>query len=254
MYLSLIAEYDDSTLFRISEEANPVPGSGQDLLFFRENRNVKFIGPGAGFHDYLCTNMHWLQRILSRAAGADKNVMLTIPFTFPSHNDKRTPDPGDYITACCDGSCNADGSGGWASIIVKPDGGTIELSGSEKNSTSNRMELMAACMAVEKTLEIMHIYNKKSVMLFTDSVYVIKGITHRFEVWGRNGFITATGTPVSNADLCRKLLALTGKTDVFCEYIRSGSGHIYHGRCDYLAREESRNSLLTGYKAQRRND
>ena len=121
-----------------------------------------------------------------------------------------------------------------------PDGQAIETFGHENDSTSNRMELKASVEALEKAASILR-GEKRTIVLFTDSMYVINGITHRLEVWRRNGFITATGKPVVNTDLWRELADVMEKIDVRCKWIKSGSDDEFHKRCDFLAGEESRN-------------
>ena len=234
MHLEFVSELPGCLVYKIS-----VPGaSTQNVLFYNADCSIEFTKPFSENFEYLYQNKRWLRSILSTASKAEKKENFRIPFTFPVERCSN-PDPDNALIAYCDGSCHENGTGGWASVVLTPDGKTIELSGNEKNSTSNRMELMAAFKAIEKAAGMLDAYGKKSILLFTDSTYVIKGIRRRFRIWSINGFITAKGTPVTNTDLCLKIYEITKQTNVCCEWVKSGSGDIYHNRCDMLAGEAS---------------
>ena len=104
-----------------------------------------------------------------------------------------------------------------------------ELYGSERQTTNNRMELMAAIQALEA------LKGARSVMLTTDSEYVKKGITEWLENWKRRGWQTAAKKPVKNADLWNRLEAVTHKHDVRWHWVRGHSGHPENERADQLA-------------------
>jgi len=241
MFLEYISEQAGFSMYSISGTDSDNTGSRQIIKFNHDNFSIEFLKPLAENYEYLYKNRKWLRSILFTVLKVDNKENFKIPFTFPS-SEKIKPDSDNMLKVYSDGSCNENGTGGWASVILKPDGVAHELSGSETNSTSNRMELMAAYKAIEKGVERLTDYNKKTVFLFTDSLYVIKGITHRLEVWSKNGFITAKGTPVTNIDLWYKIYGILKEHDVFCEWIESGGDNIYHKRCDFLAGEESRNT------------
>ena len=94
-----------------------------------------------------------------------------------------------------DGSCLENpGNGGWAAII-NDDGKIEKISGSEKNTTNNRMELMAPIEALGK------INKKKKVKIFTDSQYVKMGITNWIHNWIKNNWQTSKKEDVKNKDL-----------------------------------------------------
>ncbi len=239
MHLEFVKELPGSLVYRIFKYAPGVTASVQSIIFHHDGSAIEFTEPLTENYEYLYKNRKWLRSILLTAAKAENKENFKIPFTFPAV-EKSKPDQDNALIAYCDGSCHENGTGGWASVILTPDGDTIELSGSEKQSTSNRMELMAALMAIEKASELLDNYDKTSIILFTDSLYVVKGISHRLEIWNLNGFITAKGTSVTNIDLCRRLYEIIKQTNVCCEWIKSGGSDIYHNRCDFLAGEESR--------------
>ena len=107
-----------------------------------------------------------------------------------------------------DGSCLENpGNGGWAAII-NDDGKIEKISGSEKNTTNNRMELMAPIAALSK------ITKKKKVQIFTDSQYVKMGITNWIHNWIKNNWPTSKKEDVKNKDLWLNLYKLTQSHDV----------------------------------------
>ena len=238
MYLEFVRELPGCLEYRISSIDPGSQGDGQLLLFHHKDSSIDFTDPCAPFCAYLRENLKWLRSIISTAAKTESKQNYRVPFTFPSQQ-KEEPAHADGLIVYSDGSCNENGTGGWAALVLMPDGETIELSGMEKNSTSNRMELMAALKAVEKGAEMLHASGKNAIILHTDSTYVIKGIAHRFEIWSINGFITAKGTPVANIDLCTELHRLIRQENVSCRWVRSGGGDPCHERCHYLAGLES---------------
>ena len=98
-----------------------------------------------------------------------------------------------------DGSCLSNpGNGGWAAIIIKDDK-VIEISGNEKNTTNNRMELLAPISALSK------IEDKENIEIYTDSKYVKQGITEWINNWKSNGWKTSKKEDVKNKDLWTQL-------------------------------------------------
>ena len=131
-----------------------------------------------------------------------------------------------------DGACSGNpGPGGWGAIIIR-DGNKTELSGGEKATTNNRMELSAVIEAL-KTLE-----SGQELVITTDSEYVKKGITEWIHGWLRNNWMTASKTPVKNKELWKELLALTKQHQIKWEWVRGHNGHPENERCDELARRE----------------
>jgi ribonuclease HI len=129
-----------------------------------------------------------------------------------------------------DGACSGNpGPGGWAAILRS---GTKEkeLSGGEKFTTNNRMELMAAIRALEA------LKGPSAAILYTDSRYVMDGLTKYLPRWKVNGWKTADKKPVKNADLWRELDTAAARHDVDWRWVQGHSGHVENERADALAR------------------
>jgi len=129
-----------------------------------------------------------------------------------------------------DGACSGNpGPGGWGAIL-RYKSTEKELSGGEPLTTNNRMELMAAIIALE-TLN-----RPSTVKLSTDSVYVRDGITKWLPNWKRNGWKTAAKKPVKNDDLWQRLDIAQAPHSIQWIWIKGHAGHIENERCDELAR------------------
>jgi ribonuclease HI len=136
----------------------------------------------------------------------------------------------DLVEVYADGACSGNpGPGGWAAIM-RYRGVEKELSGGEAGTTNNRMELMAAIMAVEA------LTRKVPVKIHTDSMYVKDGITRWIHAWKRKGWRTADNKPVKNLDLWQRLDAALAGHRVEWEWIRGHAGHPENERADKLAR------------------
>jgi ribonuclease HI len=130
-----------------------------------------------------------------------------------------------------DGACSGNpGPGGWGALLRI---GTTEkeLCGGEAPSTNNRMELMAAIMALEA------LKRPCAVDLYTDSQYVRDGIMKWLAGWKRKGWRTSTGSPVKNEDLWRRLDEARAPHDVTWHWVRGHAGHVENERVDALARK-----------------
>ena len=118
-----------------------------------------------------------------------------------------------------DGACRGNpGPGGWGAVLRY---GSTEktLSGGEPDTTNNRMELMAAIMALEALTQ------SCEVVLTTDSRYVMDGITQWMANWKKRGWKTASKQPVKNADLWRRLDAACSKHTIEWQWVKGHSGH-----------------------------
>ena len=134
-----------------------------------------------------------------------------------------------------DGACIGNpGPGGWACVLRFGDM-KKELWGSEKQTTNNRMELMAAIEGLTALKE------KCEVQITTDSQYVMKGITEWIHGWKRKGWVTATRQPVVNKDLWIELEFQTGRHDVKWSWTKGHASHADNNRCDELATSAARN-------------
>jgi ribonuclease HI len=138
------------------------------------------------------------------------------------------------VIAYTDGSCLGNpGPGGWAVLLRSADG-ERELSGGEPLTTNNRMELMAAIMALE-ALE-----TPCEVILTTDSQYVRQGITEWLPVWSRRGWKTTSGDPVKNRDLWERLHMAASRHQVEWRWVKGHSGDPDNRRVDMLARKRAK--------------
>jgi len=133
-----------------------------------------------------------------------------------------------------DGSCLGNpGPGGYACIIRDAQDNETIHSGGEVDTTNNRMELMAAITALE-TLP-----PKSKVHLFTDSNYVVKGMTEWIEGWKAKGWKNSQKKPVSNRDLWEALDKVARKHTIRWEWVKAHAGHPENERCDQLAKQEA---------------
>lgn len=140
------------------------------------------------------------------------------------------------LVAHTDGACSGNpGPGGWGVLLeAKQDDAVLKertLCGGEPETTNNRMELMAAIMALE-TLE-----RPSAVTVVTDSAYVKNGITGWLHGWKRNGWKTASKKPVKNVDLWQRLDEAQARHEVTWKWIKGHAGHDENERADELARE-----------------
>ena len=129
-----------------------------------------------------------------------------------------------------DGACSGNpGPGGWGAIL-RYKGQERELSGGETETTNNRMEMMAAIVALE-TLK-----RASTVRLHTDSMYLRDGITKWIHAWKKRGWKTADKKPVKNQDLWQRLETALTRHDVEWVWVRGHDGHVENERDDELAR------------------
>ena len=140
------------------------------------------------------------------------------------------------IIAYTDGACSGNpGPGGWGVILQAKDGLVLikerELFGGEKDTTNNRMELIAAISCLE-SLE-----KPTQLTLFTDSNYVKGGITEWMKTWKKNEWKTAGKKSVKNVDLWKRLDKARQKHNVTWKWVKGHSGQTENERADELARQ-----------------
>jgi ribonuclease HI len=134
------------------------------------------------------------------------------------------------VSIWTDGACSGNpGPGGWGAILRFGDR-EKELSGGEAATTNNRMELMAAIMALEA------LTRPCAVDLYTDSQYVRGGVTSWIKGWKARGWKTADRKPVKNVELWRRLEAAEARHDVAWHWVRGHAGDEMNERADTLAR------------------
>ena len=128
-----------------------------------------------------------------------------------------------------DGACRGNpGPGGWG-VLLRFDDSEKELYGYEKETTNNRMELMAAIMGLEA------LHRPCEVVITTDSKYVMQGITEWIEEWKKRGWKTSSKKEVKNVDLWQRLDEVCKVHNVDWCWVKGHSGHHENERVDMLA-------------------
>ena len=143
--------------------------------------------------------------------------------------DSIEPDRMKHVEIFTDGACKGNpGPGGWGALL-RMGKHEKELSGSDPQTTNNRMELTAAIRALEALIQ------PCKVTLHTDSKYVMEGITRWVHGWKRNGWKTASKKPVQNAELWHDLIEVTQKHQIEWVWVKGHNGHPENERVDRLA-------------------
>ena len=133
------------------------------------------------------------------------------------------------VSIWTDGGCKPNpGPGGWA-VLLRFRGHERELSGGEKATTNNRMELTAAAEALET------LTRPCRIALHTDSEYVRNGVTRWSTGWVRRNWRNASGDPVANMDLWRRVLEAAKRHEVSWHWVRGHAGDVNNERVDRLA-------------------
>jgi ribonuclease HI len=128
-----------------------------------------------------------------------------------------------------DGACRGNpGRGGWG-VILSYKATVKELYGGDEDTTNNRMELMAAIQALEALTK------PCSVQLYSDSSYVLKGITEWMPNWKKRGWKTAARHPVKNVDLWQRLDTAIAQHNIEWKWVKGHSGDKGNDRADALA-------------------
>jgi ribonuclease HI len=146
------------------------------------------------------------------------------------------PRPGELVVWTDGACCGNPGPGGWAAILVAPDGATVELSGGERHTTNNRMEYTAALEGLRS------LPAGSRACIVTDSRLMLDSMTRWIAGWKRKGWKTAGGEPVKNQELVRALDAeLARHAEVRWHWVRghaTGAAHAHkalNDRADRLA-------------------
>jgi ribonuclease HI len=140
------------------------------------------------------------------------------------------------------------GKGGWGSVFIKNNKIIKELGGFDKNTTNNRMELMAVIETLKyiRKSDFLISINKDiagdliettTITIFADSNYVLSGITSWVYNWEKNGWRTANKKEVLNQDLWKELIILvrSNKIKINWQKVKGHSGHVYNDRADEIA-------------------
>ena len=130
-----------------------------------------------------------------------------------------------------DGSCLKNpGNGGWAAIINV--GNEIKkISGSEKDTTNNKMELMAPIKALQEIKE------QQPIEIYTDSQYVKLGITDWVHKWIKNNWLTSKKEPVKNKELWTQLYELNKSHEIKWIWVKAHAGNTLNEEVDLLAKQ-----------------
>lgn len=139
-----------------------------------------------------------------------------------------------------DGACSGNpGPGGWGTVLYLVDGSIHEMGGGERQTTNNRMEMQAAIAGLSWLRDS---GQTSPVAIYTDSEYVLKGITQWIAGWKRRGWVNSAKKPVLNRDLWEQLDQVTTEVNKTLDkplqwvYVRGHSGNVGNERCDTIAR------------------
>src|SRR5215470_10453636 len=140
----------------------------------------------------------------------------------------------ERIVVFTDGAAKGNpGPGGWGVVIAAPEGHVTELGGGARHTTNNQMELTAAIEALRRLRDA-----RQAIALYTDSTYLIRGITQWVHGWRRRGWTTADGRPVLNRELWEQLSALVaerGRGAITWHHVRGHSDVPGNERADAIA-------------------
>ena len=139
-------------------------------------------------------------------------------------------------TIYTDGACSGNpGPGGWGAVIFDNENKQKNISGSEENTTNNRMELSAAIMALEE------VNTNSEITIYTDSTYVKNGITEWVLKWKENGWKNSNKEPVKNKDLWEKLDNLCAQNTIYWKWVKGHASNKYNNLADELATKAIKN-------------
>ena len=154
--------------------------------------------------------------------------------------------PETLLKIYTDGGCSGNpGPGGWAYIMVLKTFLGLKIidegKGAEKNTTNNRMELLAVISSLKALKTKKDIPRQATV--YTDSQYVQKGITEWIHNWKKKSWRTSDKKPVKNQDLWMELDALAGELSLYWEWVKGHAGNDYNELCDKMT-QEAINSIM----------
>ena len=139
-------------------------------------------------------------------------------------------------TIYTDGACSGNpGPGGWGAVIFDNENKQKNISGSEANTTNNRMELSAAIMALKE------VNTNSEITIYTDSNYVKNGITEWVLKWKENGWKNSNKEPVKNKDLWEKLDNLCAQNTIYWKWVKGHASNKYNNLADELATKAIKN-------------
>lgn len=144
----------------------------------------------------------------------------------------------DIVEIYCDGACKGNpGPGGWG-VLLRYKEYESRICGGEKDTTNNRMELLAAIKGIETLIK-----ENCEIVVVTDSQYVVKGMSEWINNWKRKNWRS-----VKNVDLWQQLDLLSKKHSVTWQWVKGHAGHEENEEADRLANEGLRKVLRGKYK------
>ena len=136
----------------------------------------------------------------------------------------------DTVEVYTDGSCIGNpGPGGWGAVLIDHEKRTT-LSGFERDTTNNRMELLAAIEAIEA------LPKQTGIIIYTDSAYLKNGITTWIKNWRLNGWMSSSGKPIKNRDLWERLSAAIEARNIEWTWVKGHADCTNNNNADFIAR------------------
>ena len=147
----------------------------------------------------------------------------------------------EVINIYTDGACrNNPGPGGWAAVILTPQGTNLTVRGRDPTSTNNRMELTAAIKGLHELDHMIPKARDLPVIIHSDSKYLTDAFNQNWlGRWEKNNWKTGMGKPVSNRDLWDELLLLAEQRNITWQWVKGHSGNYFNDLCDQIATEET---------------
>jgi len=136
-----------------------------------------------------------------------------------------------FVEIFADGACSGNPGVGGFGAILRSGEKCMELSGCEKLTTNNRMEMMGVITALEA------LKRPCNVRITTDSNYIVKGMTEWIDGWKKNNWKNSQRKDVLNRDLWERMLLAAEDHEIEWEWIKGHNGHYENERCDLMARE-----------------
>lgn len=182
----------------------------------------------------------WLENPVYEKGGKKKSHL------YPKKESCPVSVPEDAIVVYTDGGCIGNPGPGGYGVVIDERGTQREFSGGYRQTTNNRMEMMAAIAALRELAG-----SGRPIRLFSDSSYLVNGIRKGWaENWRRRGWKKSDGAPALNNDLWEELLNLVEGCDVQFHWVKGHAGNPLNERCDQLAvaaAKEDANTVDVGY-------
>lgn len=227
---SMVLRCDDCITYHIIESYQ----AGWNKAEIYEAMNVALIVGGSIVIPHLRRAAELLEELEAEADYERNNQLRDKKNIFDSREDINL-DEYQKLKIYTDGACLGNpGPGGYAAVILSSDLKKLKtISGAEKDSTNNRMELRAVIEALKLIPE------NKEIELYSDSSYVLNGLSSWIEGWKKNGWKTSSKNAVANQDLWQELDELSSKFKLSYQKVKGHSGDQYNEEVDCLAKKEA---------------